>query len=132
MAKSSFSSFAIIVIAILLVFAACLYVRKNSEGFQDAPEGDYLFVMYYSPTCIHCNNAKPHFMELGLKQKINGKNVNIMFVNPRDEPENVFGGPEIGGYPTIRLYGPGNVYKADYESTRTREGFLQFLNTNVV
>ena len=132
MAKSSFSSFAIIVIAILLVFAACLYVRKKSEGFQDAPEGEYLFVMYYSPTCGHCIKAKPHFIELGLKQTINGKTVNIKFVNPNTEPENVLGGPEVTGYPTIRLYGPGNAYKADYESTRTREGFLQFLNQNVV
>jgi thiol-disulfide isomerase/thioredoxin len=132
MAKNSFSPLAIVVIAILLVFIACLYTRKNSEGFQDVPEGDYLFVMYYSPKCGHCKKAKPHFMQLGTKQTINGKTVNIKFVNPNVEPENVLGGPKVTGYPTIRLYAPGNVYKADYESTRTREGFLQFLNQTVV
>jgi thiol-disulfide isomerase/thioredoxin len=104
----------------------------TQEGFKnEAPSDSYTFVMYYSPQCGHCVRAKPEYQKLGESQTIKGKTVRVKMVNPNTQPDEVMGGPKVTGYPTIRLYGPGNTYIADYEGQRTKSGFLQFLQANV-
>jgi thiol-disulfide isomerase/thioredoxin len=102
------------------------------EGFKNESSGEsYTFVMYHSPQCGHCVRAKPEFEKLGESQSIQGKTVNVKMVNPSTQPDEVLGGPEVTGYPTMRLYGPGDKFIADYEGQRTKNGFVQFLTANV-
>lgn len=110
-----------------------LEIPKKFEIFQEGFQSNdsCTFVMYYSPSCGHCIRAKPEFTKLGLTQHVSGKKVNIKFVNPKTHPNDVRGGPQIRGYPTIRLYGPGDAHIGDYNGPRTKDGFLKFLKANV-
>lgn len=121
------------VVAIVALVGIWFIIKKPAQVVNEQFENHepYTFVMYYSPSCGHCKRAKPEFMKLGKRQTISGKPVKILFVNPKTEPEKVFGGPKILGYPTIRLYGPGSKLIEEFEEDRTYQSFLVFLNKHV-
>ena len=84
------------------------------------------FYMFGVDWCPHCKTAKPEFTGLGSTKTIGGQTVEMVYVNPENEPK-LAEGFAIDGYPTFYLQtAAGNKLK--YNGPRTTEGFQDFLN----
>lgn len=94
------------------------------EGFENTPK-PYEFVMYYADWCPHCQTAKPEFKKLGSKMTIGGTPVKCEAIEAEQNPEKVKG--KIAGYPTIQLYDPEGNLVDEYSGSRTKDGFVSFL-----
>jgi len=94
------------------------------EGFT----ADASFYMFGVDWCPHCTSTKPIFESLGSTQTIGGKTVQCIYVNPEKEPEKAQGFA-VEGYPTLILQKGSEQIK--YSGSRTKDGFLQFLQQNV-
>jgi len=95
------------------------------EGFADAAS---VFTMFGVDWCPHCVKAKPLFESLGSTVTIGGHNVALRYVNPEKDKEGA-AGYEIEGYPTFYL--DHNGQKMKHTGPRTKDGFLQFLQSNL-
>ena len=96
------------------------------EGFASSGP---MFYMFGVDWCPHCTSAKPEFLALGSTKTIDGKSVEMRFVNPEKEPE-AAADFEIDGYPTLYLV-QSSGQKVKYQGPRTTDGFLHFLQKNV-
>jgi hypothetical protein len=99
---------------------------KRAEGFQDAGDAKYHFVMYGVEWCPHCVSAKPEFAALGSTKTIGGAKVVCEIVNPEKEPEKVK--QKVDGYPTIHLYDAQGKLVQEYSGPRKTASFEAFLN----
>jgi thioredoxin domain-containing protein 5 len=75
--------------------------------------------------CPHCVQAKPLFESLGPTVTIDGHAVNLRYVNPEKNKEEVKADHKIDGYPTFYLEKDGK--KVKYGGPRTADGFHAFL-----
>ena len=116
-------------IAIWVGYRLYLSFAMNREGFANGGT-NYRFVMYYADWCGHCKSTKPTFKQLGATQTIGGKTVDIVMVNPDENPE-LAADQKIEGYPTIRLFGPSGALVAEYAGDRSLGDFQSFLAQNV-
>ena len=119
----------LVLIALWIGYRLYLSFAMNREGFASGG-GNHKFVMYYADWCGHCQSTKPTFAQLGSKQTIGAKTVDVLMVNPETNPELV-GDQKIAGYPTIRLFGPMGQLVSEYNGNRSVEDFQSFLAQNV-
>uniref|UniRef100_A0A6C0DRR0 Thioredoxin domain-containing protein n=1 Tax=viral metagenome TaxID=1070528 RepID=A0A6C0DRR0_9ZZZZ len=118
----------LVLIALWVGYRLYLSFAMNSEGFTSG--GTHKFVMYYADWCGHCQTTKPTFTQLGSRQTIGGKTVDVLMVNPETNPE-LATGPKIAGYPTIRLLDSAGTLVAEYNGDRSLADFQRFLAQNV-
>jgi thiol-disulfide isomerase/thioredoxin len=104
-------------------------VINKKEGFANQT-GNYQFVMYYADWCGHCQHAKPEFVKLGATQTIGGKTIDVVMINPEQNPEAVQG-KNIRGYPTIHLLDSKGALVQEFEGARTQDQFVAFLKQYV-
>ncbi len=117
---------AIFVVGVALVFWwSCL--NRATEGFEDPSR--YQFIMYGVEWCPHCVEAKPEFESIGKTISTSGGEVRCEVVNPEKEPAKVLG--KVDGFPTFHLYADGKLVK-EYKGSRTKDGYLSFLQQNAV
>jgi thiol-disulfide isomerase/thioredoxin len=123
----------VLVLAVLLVVVS-LYNRNVIQGFVSGSlsgSSEPVFTMYYVDWCPHCKSVKPiftDFMGSGTVQ-VNGKPVKCTMVNAETNPDAVKG-LNIKGYPSFLLNKGGNMI--EFNGERTADGFMSFLNQNMV
>jgi hypothetical protein len=94
------------------------------EGFDTGSK----FFMFGVDWCPHCRTAKPEFQALGTTKTIGGQSVTMQYVDPEKETE-AAKGFELSGYPTFYLVHQGQKHR--YQGPRTKEGFEQFLTSQL-
>uniref|UniRef100_A0AC34QUX8 Thioredoxin domain-containing protein n=1 Tax=Panagrolaimus sp. JU765 TaxID=591449 RepID=A0AC34QUX8_9BILA len=98
----------------------------NGKVFdQTVSKADYSFVMYYSPTCSHCESARPQFFETS-QQFASNKNILFGAVNCLVEAD-LCKKREIYGYPTFEFLKNGQN-KERYTGARNTDNFVFYLN----
>ncbi len=122
---------ALVIGIVLIIFWAYMQKKRGDffEGFEDS--GKYKFVMYGASWCGYCKQAKPEFEKLGATKTIDGKVVEMSYVDA-DEKKEALKGKNISGYPTFHLYDPqGSLVKEYGDPSRTQADFDKFLNSSL-
>ena len=127
------SPYGLVLIGIVLILFYFLS-RRKSEGFENKPQGDYKFVMYYANWCPHCKTALPEWNAMGATQTIGGVKVQLEKHDCAEDGKDICKAKKIEGYPTFHLYSPDGkmVSEMDGEFSRDQGGFLQFLKSKIV
>ncbi len=136
----------IILIVILAIFRATnltmgfgvkahlgnLKTSFSIEGYENGSSP--ALVMYYADWCGHCKRTKPELE--AAKSQYKGKIKIVMVDADADENAALLKQEDIQGFPTIRYYkngmpsvGTKSQYE-EYNGSRTKEDFLQFLRSN--
>jgi thioredoxin-like negative regulator of GroEL len=100
--------------------------RQQSEGMMD--DGTAVFYMIGVSWCGHCKDAKPEFVKLGRQQTINGRAVNMRFVDA-EKQKAVAQKYGVESYPTFILSIDGRT--VPYNGARTAAAFKAFLESAV-
>jgi len=104
------------------------------DNFSTYVQLGYTFVKFYAPWCPHCVQMAPDWNDLAnhfQKNPLEGANLVIGDVDCTNPQAAVVCGQEgIGGYPTIKLYKDGAVFK-DYENDRDFEAMKHFLISEI-
>ena len=85
----------------------------------------YVLLEAYAPWCGHCKKLEPIYKELAEKL---AKETDIVIAK-MDATENEHKLMPVSGFPTIRLFKPGNRTPVDYTSERTMKDLVKFLET---
>ena len=119
----------IIVLVIILIALIVVYITKRNEDFIGG-NSDCKLMFFYADWCGYCKQAKPEveklvkILESEHKNTINGKTINVQYVNGDDEQE-LCSKFDVGGFPTFVLVeGEKNT---TYEGDRESDALLAFL-----
>ena len=97
---------------------------KNQNGGSSNKPTLYLFKAEW---CGHCKHFAPEWEKLKNNSKINNK-VNFVTMDSEKDREEINKNWNIEGFPTIIL--KKGDKKIDYNSARTEEHIINFLNKN--
>jgi thiol-disulfide isomerase/thioredoxin len=121
--------------AFIVGLLAITYLGLTTEGFADKAIGKTnsrgTFTMYYADWCPHCKTAKPMFVDFmgpGIIQ-VNGQDVKVKMVEEKEIQKGV--DPEVKGYPSF-LYSDAAGKVVEYEGPRSPDGFMKFLETQIL
>lgn len=84
---------------------------------------DYVLLNTYAPWCHHCKNLDPVLEELA-KRLLKHDD---LLLSKMDATANEYPGLTVRGYPTLFFYKPGKKKPIIFESERTFDGILEFL-----
>ena len=127
--KMNVENIIIIVLVIILIALIVVYVTKRNENFSGG-NSDCKLMFFYADWCGYCKQAKPEVeklvkvLESEHKNTINGKSINVQYVNGDDESElcSQFG---VDGFPTFILVdGDKNT---THNGPRESNALLEFL-----
>jgi len=107
------------------VFAVTVLTDSSFNSIVLDPTKNVL-VEFYAPWCGHCKKLAPDYEKLA---KIYNTESDIVIAN-LDATENTGSATKFGvsGYPTIKWFPKDNKGGVDYNSGRTVEEFVQFIN----
>ncbi|GBG82642.1 hypothetical protein CBR_g35008 [Chara braunii] len=97
------------------------------ETFDEVVGKDqYVFVKFYAPWCGHCKRLAPDWDVLGTAFKKVGS-VAIAKVDC-DAHKDLCSRFSISGYPTLKFFPKGSLSPRDYQSGRTPDDLIEFVN----
>ncbi|MCP4264795.1 MAG: hypothetical protein GY777_04345 [Candidatus Brocadiaceae bacterium] len=99
------------------------------DSFEDMvlTEDKYVLLEAYAPWCGHCKKLTPIYKELAEKLSTETD----LVVAKMDATENEHNKMPVQGFPTLRLFKPGNPTPVDYNGDRTLKDLVLFLETNM-
>ena len=86
----------------------------------------YVLLEAYAPWCGHCKKLEPIYVELA--QKLSSEN--DIVIAKMDATENEHPLMPVTGFPTLRLFKPGNKTPVDYQGDRSLKDLVKFMETN--
>lgn len=104
-------------------------VTLDDDKFSSVVNGKkHVLVEFYAPWCGHCKSLAPIYEKLAITYK-NDPDVVIAKVNA-DSPNGKATAQKYGvsGYPTLKFFPKGSTEPIAYESGRTEEAFVKYLN----
>ncbi|KAL9652998.1 hypothetical protein ABK040_015513 [Willaertia magna] len=129
-------------LALLAIFAVALVFADSPEGSMegiiditsanvdsvlDGTKGT--IVEFYAPWCGHCKNLAPEYAKLGQTlSKAKSTVVQAAKVNC-DEHRDVCQKYSVSGYPTLKWFPKGSTVPEEYNSGRTVEALVDFINS---
>jgi thiol-disulfide isomerase/thioredoxin len=129
--NSQYLSVVAVFVVIALIIGGALLAKKYYTDLykhQDGFSSDYILTAYTVEWCPHCTTFKPELDKLGATQKINGKTVKIVKVDPEKEPSKK--NSEVKGFPTVILGKPDGTTQ-EYPGGRTADAIVSFLKSVV-
>ena len=86
-------------------------------------EDKYVLVEAYAPWCGHCKKLEPIYKELA--EKLAGET--DLVLAKMDATENEHPLMPVSGFPTLRLFKPGNRTPVDYSGDRSLKDLTKYL-----
>ena len=83
----------------------------------------YVLLEAYAPWCGHCKKLEPIYLEMA--EKLSGET--DLVVAKMDATENEHPSMPVSGFPTLRLFKPGNKTPVDYQGDRSLKDLVKFL-----
>jgi protein disulfide-isomerase A1 len=99
-----------------------ILVSTNFDNIAFDKNKDVL-VEFYAPWCGHCKQLAPIYEQLGEKYKDHESIVIAKMDSTANELEHI----KISSFPTIKLFRKGDNKMIDYNSERTLDDFVRFL-----
>lgn len=87
----------------------------------------YVLVEAYAPWCGHCKKLEPIYNEMA--EKLSG--VEDLVIAKMDSTANEHSAISVKGFPTLKLFTPGNATPVDYSGDRSMADMVKFLETQM-
>lgn len=87
----------------------------------------YVLVEAYAPWCGHCKKLEPIYNELA--EKLLGQE--DLVIAKMDSTANEHSAISVKGFPTLKLFTPGNATPVDYNGDRSLADLVKFLETQL-
>ena len=108
----------------LLLFARAEYIEITEANVDELIGGSRpVFVKFYSPTCRWCNAMALAFSEAAELFT----DVPFAGVDCTVKDRKICNAHSVDGYPTIKLFGPGNKTGVEFTGKRTVDRFCEFV-----
>jgi thiol-disulfide isomerase/thioredoxin len=117
----------LVFLAILLIL---LYLSRHGYDSSEGFEGGKEVIIWKAEWCGHCKDAKPAFDDLLAASPITLKDGSKATVRvfDADADKAEVAKYNVKGYPSIFIMKGGN--QIEYPGPRTKEGVIDFLNSN--
>eukprot|EP00798_Chlamydomonas_sp_ICE-L_P014659 gene14659-20693_t len=101
---------------------------KNFDGVVG--KSSFAMVMFYSPTCGHCINMKPKYMEASDYWKARDSTILFAGVDVMNEPDlgQKFG---IRGFPTLKWFVDGELH-SEFKGGKETDDFIKYVRERTV
>ena len=87
----------------------------------------WVLVEAYAPWCGHCKTLEPIYKQMA--EKLAG--VEDLVIAKMDSTANEHAAISVKGFPTLKLFSPGNATPTDYSGDRSLNDMVKFLETQM-